>query len=282
MFVANDKIKSTAQAESPSRCPGLYQTLFAQLPPERHSSTATMDSEEWIQFHEKGNWIMIHSPSVCVAACMCVFLVSLIISVCVWCVCDRKHAGVVSPQRHGPGGSGVQGHRQRLPPSHHRLYVSMCVYANKQVEGANCEYWDAAPCFPSGRTERHIVLPAWHSHLAGSLPFLTHALRPSLSPPASTDTSGRATTSAWPALPTWRWRARWRGGRGWSRWGSCLLPTRCSTATWASWSTRSGKKINRVDSALFIYHIMYHIGYNSDQCAFYRFVPYTLYSLDLH
>lgn len=63
-----------------------------------------------------------------------------------------------------------------------------------------------------------------------------------LSSPQSTATSGRAATSASPASPTCRWRARWRGGRGWSRWGSCPRPTPCSTATWASWSTRSGKK----------------------------------------
>lgn len=64
--------------------------------------------------------------------------------------------------------------------------------------------------------------------------------------PLSTATSVRAATLASPALPTWQWRARWRGGPGWSPLGSCLPPTPCSTATWASWSTRSGKSTELV------------------------------------
>lgn len=52
--------------------------------------------------------------------CVSESMVSLVL------VCDRKHAGVVSTQGHGPGGSGVQSHRQRLPPSHHGLHVSVC------------------------------------------------------------------------------------------------------------------------------------------------------------
>lgn len=49
----------------------------------------------------------------------CVFLIFPLCD-----VGDRKHAGVVPAQRHGPGGGGVQSHRQRLPPGHHGLHVS--------------------------------------------------------------------------------------------------------------------------------------------------------------
>lgn len=48
----------------------------------------------------------------------------------------------------------------------------------------------------------------WHRHLAGSLFFSTHAFS------LLTATSVKAATSAWPALPTWRWRAPWKGGQG--------------------------------------------------------------------
>lgn len=87
----------------------------------------------------------------CLLGCMLLYRLSLMRG------CDRKHAGVVSAQRHGPRGSGVQGHRQRLPQSHHRFYVSVLLYmismhkrggdsphlepeGHNQVEEAHSEY----------------------------------------------------------------------------------------------------------------------------------------------
>lgn len=78
-------------------------------------------------------------------------------------------------------------------------------------------------------------------HLAAPLSLsVTHVFCVSLSL-RSAATSARAPTLAWPASPTCRWRARRRGAPGWSQWGSSRRPTPCSTATWASWSIRSGK-----------------------------------------
>lgn len=56
-----------------------------------------------------------------------------------------------------------------------------------------------------------------------------------------TDTSVRADTLAWRALPTWRWIVWWRGGQEWSLWVSCQPLTPCCTDTWASWNTKSGR-----------------------------------------
>lgn len=69
---------------------------------------------------------IMYLPSGLVSAFVCVPVCFNITSLL--CGCDRKHAGVVSAQRHGPGGSGVQGHRQRLPQSHHGLHVSLCMH----------------------------------------------------------------------------------------------------------------------------------------------------------
>lgn len=60
-------------------------------------------------------------------------------------------------------------------------------------------------------------------------------------PPPRPDTSARAATLAWRVSPTCLWRASWSEVPGWSRWGSCVPPTLCSTATCTSWRTKSGQ-----------------------------------------
>uniref|UniRef100_A0A4W6DXX7 DENN domain-containing protein 11 n=1 Tax=Lates calcarifer TaxID=8187 RepID=A0A4W6DXX7_LATCA len=92
----------------------------------------------------------------------------------------RKHAGVVSAQRHGPGRSGVQSHRQRLPPSHHRLHVSVCMYATKWSRIIVSIRMRPHVSFLAGQSDTKCCLAKnkktkkkRHSHLAVSF-FLTH------------------------------------------------------------------------------------------------------------